>query len=281
MKQMDQVRGTYFLEGNRVKPTRAFYDFLNQPGVYVFEVVRLINGIPLFLEEHLERLQLSAFKTGVGAVINVEELKNAVTRLIHVNKAGNSNLKIVIHVSQGKVNFRVYFIPFYYPSEEDYLNGVKVGILHAERTNPEAKTIQPDVRETANQMIRSGKMYEVLLVDKEGFIREGSRSNVFFIQDEKVVTPPAETVLNGITRQKIMTVLKNDGCSFEEVPVRFENLSHYQCVFLTGTSPKVLPVSSVGNCRFEPGNKLCRYIMKKYDRLVDEYLVSVKKTWKC
>ncbi len=273
---MEQARGTYFLEGNRFMPTRAFYDFLNRPGVYVFEVLRIVNGIPLFVEEHLERLQQSVFKAGVNAKVDVEELKNSIARLIHENRTDTGNLKIVIHFSKREVNSWLYFIPYVYPSAEDYLNGVEVGILHAERTNPEAKTIQPGVRETANKRIRSEKLYEVLLVDRQGYIREGSRSNVFFIKDEKVVTPPTATVLNGITRQKVMVILKTGCCPYEEVPVPLNELSHYQCVFLTGTSPKVLPVATLGTYRFDPGNIVCRTIMEMYDRMVDEYLHTRK-----
>jgi len=273
---MEQVRGTYFLEGNHVKPTLAFYDFLNRPGIYVFEVMRIVNGIPLFVDEHLERLQQSVHKSGFHADLSIKGLKSDVDRLIYENKTGIGNLKLVIHFFRRKMCSWVYLIPYSYPSEEDYRKGVTVGILHAERANPEAKTIQPDVRETANQMIRTENLYEVLLVDKQGFIREGSRSNVFFVKDEKVVTPLTETVLNGITRQKVMAILKTGCCSFEEVPVWFKNLSQYQCIFLTGTSPKVLPVSFVGNCRFDPGNALCRSVMRKYNRLVDEYLSTRK-----
>jgi len=269
---MEQALEKYFIDNGKLKPVGSFYDFLNESGTYIFEVVRVIGGIPLFVEEHLERLRNSAVKTAIGTSANLKEIKESVHRLISKNNTKTGNIKIVCGYYREEVHSWIYFIPYKYPSEKDYSEGVEVGILYTERINPEAKTIQPQVRETANALIKSGNYYEVLLADRHGYIREGSRSNVFFIQGSMILTPPESTVLNGITRRKVLEILNQECCKFKEAPVRISSLGKFDCIFLTGTSPKVLPVRSVDGIVFDPCNQTCRKIMARFNALADLYI---------
>ena len=273
---MEQIIEKYFIAEGGLKPAIEFNDFLDEPGTYIFEVLRVISGVPLFLDEHLDRLRLSAEKTGYPQKADLIEVKKKVSMLIKENRVQEGNIKIVFRFYQNKIFFWFYFIPFHYPSEEDYKSGVSVGILRAERENPEAKTIQAGMREKANAMIDGHYIYEVLLVDNQGFIREGSRSNVFFIKGNNVITPPSGKVLNGITRQKVIGILMPDCCTFNEVPVALSDLEKFDCLFLTGTSPKVLPVCRVGNLRFSPKNKICNEIMDRYNRMIKMYISERK-----
>jgi branched-chain amino acid aminotransferase len=268
---MEQAIEKYFLEGEELKPVNKFYDFPDKQGIYIFEVLRVISGVPLFIDEHLGRLQQSVLKSGLNREIDLIRIKKSVLRLIKENQTQVGNIKIVFWFHQGQFNFWLYFIPYNYPSAKDYAEGVRVGVLQAERTNPEAKTIQPNVRETANKLINQQNIYEVLLVDSQGNIREGSRSNVFFVKGDKIVTPPTETVLNGITRQKVIEIINSSGLDFEENLVPLNELGTFDCLFLTGTSPKVLPVSQVENMKFDPQNSVCRSLIIKYNSLLERY----------
>lgn len=270
---MNQILGKYFLEQGELKAVETFYDFTGNPGACIFEVLRVISGVPLFLDDHLLRLEFSAGKLGFGQPVDVQHIREMIYLLISKNQVQTGNIKIVVRHFQHKNSTWAYFIPYKYPSESDYKNGVGLGILQAERTNPEAKTIQPEVRETANKMIQSGGFYEVLLADNQGFIREGSRSNIFFTQGCTVVTPPSETVLNGITRRKIIEILKAGNYTWIEKTIALSDLGSFDSAFLTGTSPKVLPVRRIENLPFNPGNPLCTSIMDSYDRLVEEYIL--------
>jgi branched-chain amino acid aminotransferase len=273
---MEQIVEKYFIEGDKLMPVYSFGNFQNLTGIIVYEVLRVISGFPLFIGEHLERLQQSVSRIGINKEIDLATLKKAVLKLIVENRIQVGNIKIVLHFDKKRIDTLAYFIPHRYPTEEEYTKGVAVGILHAERSNPEAKTIQPVVRELANNRIGIKKTYEVLLVDSSGNIREGSRSNVFFIQGDQVLTPPAETVLNGITRQKVVDILSSGRYNFVEKPVPFVDLKMFDGLFLTGTSPKVLPISRVENMSFVPGNQICHTIANEYDGLIEKYLKENK-----
>jgi branched-chain amino acid aminotransferase len=269
---MEQTIEKYFLEGDELKPINEFYNFLGKPGIYIFEVLRVISGVPLFIDEHVERLQQSVLKSGLNREVDLVRIKNSVLRLIKENQTQVGNIKIVFWFHQGQFYSWLYFIPYKYPSGKDYDEGVRVGVLQVERTNPEAKTIQPNVRKTANNLINKNNIYEVLLVDNRGNVREGSRSNVFFIKGELIVTPPAETVLNGITRQKVIEIINSSGFYFKEKPVPFDELGTFDSLFLTGTSPKVLPVRQVENLKFDPKNSICRALIIKYNSVLEKYI---------
>ena len=84
----------------------------------------------------------------------------------------------------------IYFpIPHAYPTSEDYKQGVPTLTYSAMRENPGVKYINTDLRTRTNRLIKQKQVYEVLLVDKEGYITEGSRSNVFFIRTMSSLLP--------------------------------------------------------------------------------------------
>ena len=269
---MEKVQEKYMIKDGLVQPSETEFELPEGKGIYIFEVIRVISGIPLFLDEHLQRLQLSIFKSDFNFRINREGLETDIYKLINSNQVRIGNLKIVIRLADKNINTWLYFIPYSYPSPEEYLSGVELGILHAERLNPEAKTIQPKVRETASQFFRTESDYEVLLIDQNGFIREGSRSNVFFIKGDKVYTPPADQVLNGITRCKVIDILETGCCEFEEVPVLLDDLKSFDGIFITGTSPKVLSVKQAGSVVFNPQHPVYLEILKRYDQLINGYI---------
>jgi branched-chain amino acid aminotransferase len=118
-------------------------------------------------------------------------------------------------------------------------------------------------------------LYEVLLVDHFNRVTEGSRSNVFFVKNDSLVTPPANEVLLGITRQKTILLAKTNGIQVLEQEVTLDALPHFQAAFITGTSPKILPVAQIGKCRFDPQNQLVQQLREKYDELISDYINSV------
>ena len=105
----------------------------------------------------------------------------------------------------------------------------------------------------------------MLLVDRNGQITEGSRSNVFFIKDGEVFTAPAEKVLLGVTRSKIIEIIRSMGVVLHEEAVDAGDIGSFDAAFISGTSPKVLPISSAGETSFDVNEPILRKIMEKYD----------------
>jgi branched-chain amino acid aminotransferase len=83
--------------------------------------------------------------------------------------------------------------------------------------------------------------YEALLVNEKNMITEGSRSNIFFLKGEVLVTAPDKLILNGITRKHILEICRLNNVKVEMRCVNAGDISEYDSVFMTGTSPMVLP----------------------------------------
>lgn len=240
----------------------------------VYEVFRLMDGTALFLEDHYDRLISSVQMSGIRFKMEYPELELNIKQLSLINEQLNGNVKFVLSEDNQSSQWYFSFIPHAYPSAADYRDGVAAGLLYAERVNPNAKIVQNTVREKANQLMADKKLYEVLLVDKSGLIREGSRSNVFFIKGDRFYTAPTSMVLAGVTRKKVLECICEMGSMVVEEAVRSTEIASCDAAFISGTSPKVLPVNRIDDHVFHVGNPLVEQLMIKYDSVIEDYLAS-------
>lgn len=238
----------------------------------VYEVIRVIDGIALFLEDHFARLKSSVQIRGLQFEMEFSDFKQNIIELAKLNHQLNGNVKFVLTGDEPENQWSFSLIQHNYPDITDYRQGVPVGLLFAERENPNAKIIQNTIRESANQMIADQKLYEVLLVNQSGQITEGSRSNVFFVRGKRFYTALASNVLEGVTRQKVLECLNELSFSIIEEAVFASEISSFDAVFLTGTSPKVLPVNCIGEVQFSAKNYFVEQLITKYNSMIEMYL---------
>lgn len=255
----------FFIYNGEIKPAATFIPGENEGGIY--EVLRVVKGTPLFLEDHLHRFYHSADLAGKDIMFSEKQIKEFLKILIEKNKVSEGNVLISC-----KINLKAFFIKHIYPTNEMYNNGVLCGILKAERENPNAKVFQTSVRQRADQLLAENGFYEVLLADHFGNITEGSRSNIFFTEGKNLVTSPGNTVLLGITRQKTIKIAAEQNINVIEREVHLNELQHFDAAFITGTSPKILPVRKIDVYHFDPHNNIVRLLMKSYDEMIEQYL---------
>lgn len=274
--EVDEERAlgtTIFVDGVPV-PSRDFVSRRPSGGTSVYEVLRVIDGTPLFLTEHLQRLESSGRRECIEIRDDSTELAGLVRRLVQESGVATGNVKLIVNQDNGATTTLVYFIPHRYPSAEEYRFGVRVATLKRTRQRPGSKSENRALRRDADGCIAKRGVYEVLFVNDAGFVTEGSRSNVFLIQGDVVRTPPVATVLPGITRAKVVSICRELGVRLIEQRCHYRDLSAMQALFLTGTSPKVLPVASVDDITFGSPNPLLRAIMDGYDAMVTAYLAQ-------
>jgi branched-chain amino acid aminotransferase len=258
----------FFVFNNEIRPIENFVPAENEGGIY--EVLRVVKGIPLFLEDHLERFYHSAQIAGKTITFSENQIKEFLKNLIEKNETNEGNVLISC-----KINLKAFFILHNYPTDNMYKEGVSCGILKAERENPNAKVFQTTVRQQADKMLADQGFYEVLLVDHLGNITEGSRSNVFFVKGKELLTAPQDKVLLGITRQKTIRLAEKLNIHVKETEIELNELNNYDAAFITGTSPKILPVKKIDQISFNPQNEIIRQLMKSYDDLIVDYLDSM------
>ncbi len=261
----------FFSVNGQLKPAVDFQRYFTKPEKYLYEVFRVHQQLPLFIFNHLDRLWLTAKLERVNLPFTRHQILEEIFRVIKANPDGDGNIKIYIDVKPGGcVTWMVYFSPHQYPTRAQFKKGVDVGLFSAERYNPNAKVMDTLLRGATDQAKASNHVYEVLLFDRNNYITEGSRSNVFFIQNQKLLTPPVHTVLEGITRKHIMQICAENQISVSEKSIHINDLSQMDAVFITGTSRRVLPVRSIDKLVFD----VSHILMNKLQHLFEERVKS-------
>jgi branched-chain amino acid aminotransferase len=263
----------HFILNDELKSTCDFNPTLLEQGRGIYEVFRVINGVPLFLDEHLKRFYRSIELGDYSFKLSEKQLKSRFKVLLESNalKVGNVQFHLIEHPDIGNL-FMAWVSPHRYPSADEYKNGVDLMSLHAVRNNPHLKSTNLPARLLANKVISEEEVYEVLLVDDNNVITEGSRSNIFFINDSKLVTPALSLVLDGITRSEVIKVALVNKIEMHNTVIPFEDIELFDAAFLTSTSMKVLPVRQLDNHTFHTRHPLILKLQQLYEERIREDL---------
>lgn len=236
----------------------------------IYEVLRVINRKPIFLENHLERMENSFKLINEKFTLTYDEISAKIHELIRVENKSYGNIKITYGIYE-KI-LKVFFVEHSYPCEEMYKNGVKTILYFGERENPNAKIINEDFKEKINNEIKDKDAYEAILIDKNGYITEGSKSNIFMVKDNVLLTSPTKAVLPGVTRGEIIKIAEKLGIETKEVEYKYLDIDKLDGMFISGTSPKILPIKEVNNISLDPNNSVIKKLMIEYDNEIMQYI---------
>jgi branched-chain amino acid aminotransferase len=273
---MNECYGKNYVLNGEVQPCEMFDNSLVYEGDSIYEVIRMMKGSPVFFNDHMERLSTSARLQKRKMLADFATLRKAVIILTRAEKKKESNIKIVFNYNNGASNWLVYFIEPIYPTREHYRKGVKGILYFAERKDPEAKVINHRLRSSVYHKLIHEGAYEALLVNEENQITEGSRTNIFFIKGETLYTAPDQVVLSGITRKHIIEICRENYIAIELTSVNADKIPEYDGVFMTGTSPMVLPFYCIDDVYFEVGHPIIERLRNIYVSKVEESIIQFR-----
>lgn len=265
----------FFLDG-KLLSSCDFHDSIFDSTCAIYEVIRIVGGKPLFLEEHFNRFYESAMLANIRELPAKQPIYNAIRALIQSNNISYGNFKLFFGWQNGRQSplIAAWLIPFSYPTEEMYSQGTKVKLLEYERYQPNAKIVRKDFKTMTELEMKQAGAYELLLHHK-GKISEGSRSNVFFVLDGILHTAPDELVLKGITRKKVLEIVDEANLPIKMSAIELDQLALVQAAFLCGTSPKVLPISNIDDRYYIPSSHpYIEIISKMFDEKIKKDLES-------
>ncbi len=239
----------------------------------VYEVVRLIAGIPLFLEDHVGRLNRSLSLAALPGQLGTDQVRDSFRALAEACSATDRNIRLDVWQQDTALTWTARFAESRYPSPEAYREGVDAGLLAWERHNPEAKVWQANLKETVAGICAQRGLHELILVDSLGRISEGSRSNLFLTRGDCLFTAPDSAVLGGITRMKLLELIDDLGVRLERREIYVHELETFDGAFLTGTSIHVLPLSRIETWRRQSAQQpLVAELQKAFDERVSAYI---------
>ena len=108
---------------------------------------------------------------------------------------------------------------------------------------------------------------DAMMLDWQGRVAECTGANIFFTRDGALHTPLADCFLDGITRQTVIALAKEQGLDVIERRIMPEELKTFNECFIVGSAAEVTPVSEIGPYGFKPGN-ISRALMDAYSNAV-------------
>jgi len=238
-----------------------------------YEVIRIINGSPLFYEDHYTRLKSSIIKSNYELALSKKDLKDQIQKVCALNKLSNCNIKVIVLQYEAEQITLVFVNKFYYPTKQEYDNGVACCTINLERSNPNIKMIHTAYKEKTKRVANEKNVFEVLLVNEDGKITEGGKSNAFFVKGNKIYTSPEDYILMGITRQYVINVCKNLGYEVIETLIGLDSLTSFDAAFITGTSINVLPIRIIDDFEINSAkNPTTQHVMAGYNSFVNSYI---------
>jgi branched-chain amino acid aminotransferase len=272
--KMKEIQGRSFLINNFLRSTSRFNPLFLEKGTNLYEVVRVIRGRVLFLEDHFNRVKKSAERLRLKVWYDEKMLRENLRILINANKLQFGNIKFVFHFENEKNNnyFFAYQLPYKYPSPDEYNFGVNLLTYQYQRPDPGVKNWLPSFKAEISELKEKNDVYEILLVNDEGIVTEGSQSNFFLIKGNTIITPPKDLILPGVTRNYIFSICKEHNIQIKEETFRAHELFSAQSAFITGTSPKILPVSEIDGEKFLVRNHILQKLISAYEKIIEEYI---------
>src|SRR3990172_2207907 len=235
-------------------------------GAGVFEGIRAYGtptGTAVFrLTEHMERLHRSAKAYGIPLRVGVDELVKTSRQLLIDNELESAYLRPLAFYGLGSIGLNPAGAEVHvviaawqwgaYLGEDGLENGIRAHVSSWRRIDQ--GMLHPNAKGTggylnsilAKQEAVKNHYDEAILLNYEGFVSEGSGENIFVVKNGAVTTPPVTAgILEGITRDSVMTMLRDDGHQVREANVTRSDLYYADEVFFTGTAAEVTPVREV------------------------------------
>ena len=243
-------------------------------GLGVFEGVRAYKtdkGPAIFrLKEHTNRLFDAAMKVDIKIPYSSDELNEAQKNIFPKNNLEEGYIRPMVYLGSESMGLRASDL------------SVNVAVAAWEwpsYMSPEAKEtgisiIKSPYQQYSNPLYSGNKIMgsyinsimalhdaikkgadEALLLDKNGFISEGSGENIFIIKDNNIFTPKVDHCLNGITRQSIIEIAEGFNINVEEADLTYEDLINADEAFFTGTAVEIMPINKVDSTIIGEGSR--------------------------
>ena len=233
-------------------------------GTGVFEGVRAYEtekGAAIFrLEDHTKRLFEAAKKINIEIPYSQDELNKVQKDIFIKNDLSEGYLRPIVFMGSESLGLRATDLSVNvavaawewpsYMSPESKKNGISIIKSPFEQySNPihsGYKIIGTYINSTMalHDAISKGAD-EALLLDKNGYISEGSGENIFSIKENILCTPKIDHCLNGITRQSVIKIALDLGLKVEEKDITYQELIQSDEVFFSGTAVEITPISKI------------------------------------
>lgn len=228
-------------------------------GYAVFDYFKVLDGQPVFLNDHLHRLYFSANEMCLSPGYSKKALEKIITEFIEKNGKSDAGIRITITggssadgYSLGKPRLIITMHPLTWPPP-GIENGIRLSTIHHQRQLPHVKTTDY-LFAIRMQPLLNAEHADDFIYHKNQEISECPRANFFIVTKENAVYTPADKILKGVTRNKLILHAR-DKLKIEEGVVTLPDALNAKEVFITSTTKGVMPVRSIDGTQVGDGSR--------------------------
>lgn len=282
------MRGLVYINGKLIPGEEAKVSVFDHGFLYgdgLFETMRAYQRRIFRLEHHLQRLFLSLEYLKFLIPFNFDYLKEAIYKTIEANRLEDAYIRLNITRGEGatvpdpatcKAPNLIIITREYVPySSALYQKGYK-GKIVGVKPSPHMPTISMKTLNFLNHIIakmeaKASGFNEGIMVNTDGFVTEGTVSNIFMIKGGSLFTPAKEVgLLPGVTRQAVLEIAEAKGLKTREAKITVNELLMAEEAFLTNALIEILPLVGVDERPLGKGipGPLTQELMSAYKELV-------------
>lgn len=239
------------------------------------------------LDAHIKRLMRSCHIATLNPPFSQVEIEQACLKLVAANKLRSCYLRPVVFIGDGAMGLyaidnpvRVAVIAWEWGSylgDDGIDNGIRAKVSSFMRANPNSGMARGKLMGQyinsilAKREVMKAGYQEAILLDAHGLVTEASGENIFMVRDGAVFTPPLDSaILAGITRDSVITVLREAGYTVHERTFTRDDMYIADEIFFTGTAAEITPVREVDDRKIGDGRPgpITRFVQNRYFDIV-------------
>jgi branched-chain amino acid aminotransferase len=257
----------HFVAREQARVSVFDHGFLYGDGIY--ETMRAYRGDIFLLKKHLARLKRSADAVSLTLPLPLEKIGEALKESVFVNKLQEAVIRLQVSRGPGEPGLDpalcdaptmvIITKPFRDYPPAYYDRGVGVAVVTTRRNHPRAL---PSAVKSTNflnnilakiEAIEAGA-FEGIMLNGEGFVAEGTVSNIFTVRKGKLYTPHVRAgILEGVTRELVLRLARRRKIPVREAMLLPKDLRAADECFLTNTTMEIMPVTAIGAKRVGTG----------------------------
>jgi branched-chain amino acid aminotransferase len=254
-------------------------------GYGLFETMRAYSGRIFRLEKHLARLFRSAKLLGID-LESIPDLEKAIYNILQANNLSSARIRLTLSGGEGEPVPDLFiqaptvlivarsYTPY---SRQVYEQGFKAIVSRIRRNTQSPASVIKSLNYLDNLLARQeAKLVsadEAILLNEQGFLAEGSMSNIFLVSDNALLTPSEDSgILPGITREVTLELAPSLDIKTMERKIALKELLQADEAFFTNSLIEIMPLTQVDGQNIGSGRAgaVTQRLIAAYEELVDE-----------
>lgn len=233
-----------------------------QFGLGAFETISIYKNKPLFLTEHLNRLNKALTFLNINKVITIDDIKP------YLNHKTDINFALKIMVSDENTIVTTRDIPY---TKQNYINGFNIEISEIKRNNTSPfvfhKTLNYGDNIIEKRRANEINVDEILFLNNNDEIAECTTSNIFFIKDNQIFTPKISCgILAGTIRNYLCNLY-----NIKEEIIYLEDIKNFDECFVTNSLIGIMPVNRLSTKTFTNRTMTTKILNNYFENIFVDY----------